>query len=225
MIFSCSNKREILFEDDFENEVINPNWSIVGGGEVTLDKKKSFSGKQSIHFVTGEGFKNRAFINLKNIFPVVENSFSGSLKMFVENASPDGIHWTMIEAKGKVAKPNFIAKVRYGGQHNKKLMANYDTETVSSDCWQHSSVKIPEKKWFSMKFQFIGHKNTMRFWLDNQLIEDLTVVNNGQGCLNNDLKGVWKFPIFEELNLGWVDYQKSGGVRNVWIDDVIVFME
>ena len=70
----------------------------------------------------------------------------------------------MIEAKGKVTKSNFIAKVRYAGLQNKKLMDNYDTEIINSDYWQHFS---------------------------------------------------WKFPIFEELNLGWVDYQKSGRVRNV----------
>lgn len=100
--FSCGTDSKDLFRDDFESKTIKEDWQTCGNGLISIDSTKAFSGKQSIKFVTGEGYKNHAFIHLKSIFPLAENRFRGSLKMYVNDASPDGIHWTMILASGKV---------------------------------------------------------------------------------------------------------------------------
>ncbi len=225
LLNSCKQKN-IFFEDDFESYTVDAPpgmpWEKSGEGTVFIDTTRAFSGKQSVHFISGEGYTNRAFIELSQFFPIPGNNYYGAMKMYVEEASPDGIHWTMIQSAGKVPGEGFYAEVRYGGQHEKRLMANYDTKGVKSDCWQHSQLKIPEKKWFAVQWYFDGEKDEMQFWLDGQKITDLTVKEKGEGCLENDLEGRWMFPVIEKLSVGWVDYQKKGGTRHVWIDDIIL---
>jgi hypothetical protein len=98
-------------------------------------------------------------------------------------------------------------------------MANYETMGVKTDCWQHSSVKIPEKRWFNIIWYFNGRKNLMKIWIDGNEIKEISVTDSGEGCINNDLNGKWKFPVFENVKIGWVDYQPKGGTRSLWIDD------
>lgn len=222
---ACDAKKSILFSDDFESyaegEVPAAPWVKSGGGKVFVDASKSRSGKKSVHFISGEQYKNRAFIGLfdKAIFPLKKNRYYGQMFMWVDEASPDGVHWTMLQSSGKVTGKNFSAEIRYGGQHRKRLMANYETNGVKSDCWQHSTVQIPEKRWFKIAWFFDGKNNLMKFWLDGKPLDEIAVKDKGEGCVSNDLEGKWLFPVFENIQIGWVDYQPNGGERNVWIDD------
>ncbi len=224
MLFSACEQK-LLFFDDFEKyadgQIPASPWKKSGDGQIFVDSSKSVSGKKSVHFISGETYKNRAFLGIfeKSIFPLRQNRYYGQMQMWVESASPDGVHWTMLQSSGKVAVKNFSAEIRYGGQHQQRLMANYETNGVKSDCWQHSSVKIPEKKWFKINWFFDGKNNLMKIWIDDVLINEITVKDRGQGCVSNDLSGNWIFPVFENVQIGWVDYQPKGGVRNVWIDD------
>lgn len=222
---ACDAKKSLLFTDDFESyrtgETPSSPWIKSGGGKVFVDTEKSHSGKKSVHFISGEQYKNRAFIGLfdKSVFPLRKNRYYGSMFMWIDTASPDGVHWTMLQSSGKVKGKNFSSEIRYGGQHQKRLMANYETNTVKSDCWQHSTVAIPEKRWFKVEWFFDGEKNLMKFWLDDKPLEEITVKERGSGCISNDLNGEWLFPVFENVQIGWVDYQPNGGERNIWIDD------
>jgi hypothetical protein len=217
-----------LFSDDFESYAIGSPpglpWIKSGDGKVIVDSKRSFSGKKSVHFVSGETYRNRAILTFASseVFPLKKNRYYGQMEMYVEEASPDGVHWTMLESSGKVPGKDVVASIRYGGQHDKRLMANYDTVGAKSDCWQHSSVKIPEGRWFRINWFFDGPRNIMKLWIDDKQITEITVKGRGQGCLENDLNGEWLFPIFEDVQIGWVDYQPNGGERNVWIDDFAI---
>jgi len=222
---ACDAKRSILFSDDFESyaegEIPAAPWSKSGGGKVFVDASKSHRGKKSVHFISGEQYKNRAFIGLfdKGIFPLRKNRYYGQMFMWIDEASPDGVHWTMLQSSGKVAGKSFSAEIRYGGQHQKRLMANYETNGIKSDCWQHSGVQLPEKRWVKITWFFDGGKNLMRLWLDDKPLDEIAVKDKGEGCVSNDLEGKWLFPVFENVQIGWVDYQPNGGERNVWIDD------
>lgn len=226
VISSCKSDGGLTFHDSFERYEVGAApqgpWSTAGEGIVRVDTSKSHTGKKSVYFESGEGFKNRAFIQLEGtpLFPFKYNRISGSYYIWLDEASPDGIHWTMVQAAGTVKDQGYKSEVRYGGQHEKRLMANYDTQGKKSDCWQHSVTIMPEKEWVKIGWQFDGANDTMKFWLNDQLIEDLTVVKQGQGCVSNELDGQWTFPVFEELMIGWVDYQTGGGTRQFWIDDV-----
>ena len=223
---SCREDGDLTFHDSFEyydvgSAPLGP-WSTEGNGLVKVDTMKSFSGKQSIYFESGEGFEERAFLRLEGtpLFPFMYNRITGSFQIWLEEASPDGIHWTMIQAVGPVREQGYSSEIRYGGQHNKQLMANYDTDGKNTDCWQHSLTSIPEKEWVKIAWMFDGNNNQMKFWMNDSLVDDLTVQGQGQGCLSNELKGQWIFPVFEEMMIGWVDYQTGGGTRKFWIDDV-----
>ena len=221
------SEKKILYKDDFEiyenTNQISDHWDV--DGNVKITDSMSFSGKKSLQFTSGEGFKNRAFIYLSKIFPLTGNSFYGSMQFYIEEASPNGIHWTMIQASGKVKNKNYTSEVRFGGQHNKQFMANYDTQGLKTDCWQHSTTKIREGKWTKYQWYFNGENNTMKLWVDDILLEDIVIINSGEGCLNDDTNGKWIFPVFDTLSLGWVDYQTGGGKRKFWIDDVVIWQE
>ena len=83
LFFSCEKTTHILFEDNFENHEVgkipHAPWKKTGDGTVTIDRSKAFSGNQSVHFTTGSGYQNRAFIGIDHIFPLVGNAYYGSL--------------------------------------------------------------------------------------------------------------------------------------------------
>jgi len=217
-----------LICDDFEKYTGKPAspWTVsVNNGTVAIDTTKFRSGKQSVKFsTTGANTYQRAFIGLEGApFPIANNAFYGRMMIYATSAANDGVHWTMIQAEGPVAAQGLSnAQVRYGGQQMKSLMANYDSTGKKSDCWQHSSTKMPEGQWACMQWYFDGKTNTQKFWLNGKAIEDLTVVGEGAGCLNNDLNGTWYFPQdFSKAYVGWESYQKDDP-REVWIDDVAI---
>lgn len=218
----------ILFSDDFESyeaeSVPSSPWLKSGGGRAFVDQAKSFRGKKSVHFVSGEGYSNRSILTFASddIFPLDGNLYFGRMQMYIEEASPDGVHWTMVASSGKIPGRDVEAEIRYGGQHNKRLMANFETSGASTDCWQHSSVKIPERRWFRIDWMFDGKGNVMKLWIDGKPIDEITVRGRGEGCIGQDLNGEWLFPVIENVQIGWVDYQSGGGERNVWIDDFAI---
>lgn len=224
--FSCREDHDLIFHDTFDYYEVNQEpkgpWEVQGKGIVRVDTTRSVSGKQSLYFESGEGFSNRAFIAISGnpLFPFAYNRISGSMQIWIEEISPGDIHWTMLQGTGTVRDKDYQSEVRYGGQYGKRLMANYDTKGVASDCWQHSQFDMPEKEWVKISWFIEGSSNQMKFWMNEELVEDLTVEGKGEGCLNDDLNGEWIFPLFEEFMIGWVDYQTGGGTRKLWIDDV-----
>src|SRR5205085_117509 len=108
----------------------------------------------------------------------------GRMMVWLENPAADGVHWTMIGGEGPVPnKTNVRAFNRYGGQHQGKLMANYDTSGASSDCWQHSQTVMPIGKWVCVTWKLSSPTNDMHFSMDGKDIGDLTVGTQGQGCI------------------------------------------
>jgi polysaccharide lyase-like protein len=215
-----------LICDDFESYTSKPGapWTVsTNNGTVAIDTTKYRSGKQSVKFsTTGANNYQRAFIGLQGApFPVANNAFYGRMMIYATAAANDGVHWTMIQAEGPVAAQGITtATVRYGGQQMKSLMANYDSTGKKSDCWQHSSTKMPEGTWACMQWYFDGKTNTQKFWLNGSAIADLTVMGDGQGCIDHETNDTWYFPQdFTKAYVGWESYQKDDP-REVWIDDV-----
>jgi hypothetical protein len=214
--------------DDFESYTDKPTmpWTVTvdggGAGKVVIDSAQHKSGTKSVKFTTSGAMDyQRAFISLTKPFPVANNAFYGRMMIYTTKAANDGVHWTMIQGEGKRTDGITRADVRYGGQHQQTLMANYDSVGKKSDCWQHSQTKMPEGKWACMEWYFEGATNTQKFWLDGKAIDDLTVVGQGQGCVAHETEDKWLFPTFERLFVGWESYQ-TDDAREVWIDDVAV---
>jgi len=219
-----------LICDDFEAYTGTPGapWKVTKTkfGTVTIDGTQHRSGTKAVKFTTSGGmdpdFYQLAYISLENIFPIANNAFYGRMMFYVTKAANSGVHWTMIEGEGAASAQGITnALVRYGGQQEQRLMANYDSSGKKSDCWQHSATKIPEAQWSCMEWYFDGASNTQKFWLDGKAIDDLTVVGEGQGCLDQGTGGKWIYPTFARVNLGWGSYQKDDP-REAWIDDVAI---
>jgi hypothetical protein len=225
---AASGCQGALICDDFESYSDKPAmpWTVNvdggGAGKVVIDTAQHKSGTKSVKFTTsGAVAYQRAFIGLTKPFPVANNAFYGRMMIYTTKAANDGVHWTMIQGEGARTDGITRADVRYGGQHQQSLMANYDSSGKASDCWQHSQTKMPEGKWACIEWYFEGATNTQKFWLDGKAIDDLTVVGQGQGCIAHDTGDKWLFPTFDHLYLGWESYQ-TDDPREVWIDDVAV---
>lgn len=216
------------FCDDFERYDAGsppraPWTTSVQGGAVTVDVTRAHSGNKSVRVTTdGQMAYRRAYFSVgAPFFPVAGNAFYGRMWVYLAAAPSMTTHWTNISGEGMASFNNqsFAAYVRYGGQVMKRLMANYDSQTFSSDCWQHSQTTFPEARWACMEWHFDGPNERMEFWLDGAQVSALTVNHRGQGCIANGLSGQWVMPTFSTLRLGWEHYQTSIPIQ-LWVDDV-----
>lgn len=201
-------------------------WSAsVAGGTVAVDRTRAHAGVQSVKVTTdGQAAYRRAFFQMgAPFFPVTNSDFYGRAWVWLTAAPPQTTHWTHIEGQGPVpdAGTNVVAHVRYGGQNMKRLMANYDTGGVATDCWQHSTLAMPEGKWVCYEWHFSTPNNRMELWVDGTAVTAITVDGQGQGCINNGLGGKWLFPQFQQVKLGWEHYQTSNPIE-MWWDDVVL---
>jgi len=228
-----------LYCDDFEGyaEGRPPagKWTAVTtAGTVTVDGAQHRSGTKAVKFTTaGTASYQSAFIGLgRDVLPVPGNTVYGRMMFRLEAAPAASVHWTMIQGSGVVPGQSYRAQYRYGGQHpiaaGNQLMANYETPGwykgvgPGSDCWFHSDKQVvPVGRWACAEWQFDGATSTMRFWLDGQPVDSLTVSGVGQGCVNQPATFPWTAPVFDRLDLGWESYQ-ADDPRTFWVDDVAI---
>jgi hypothetical protein len=221
---SCAGARIC---DDFESYTPGPPrgpWT-VGTSMATLavDETRAFSGRRAVHINTmgGAGTYRRAYMSATGgaLFPLPGNVMFGRMMLYLVAAPAGSVHWTNIQGEGPVAGQSYRAMYRYGGQQTGRLMANYETSGVSTDCWDHSTTVIPTGRWTCMEWRYDGPNNRMEFWLDGTQLDDLTVRGRGEGCIANDTMGNWYAPTFDTLRLGWEHYQNTTAME-LWIDDV-----
>jgi hypothetical protein len=217
-----------LLCDDFESYPLagppGGMWKLsTNGGAVVVDSAHARSGTHAVHVTTvgGAGSYHQAFMQVSGapIFPVAGNVVFGRMMIWLTAAPTQTTHWTNIAGSGQVTGQGFSAVSRYGGQYSPRMMANYDTSGVASDCWQHSATGIPVGRWACFEWRFDGPQNEMDFWLDGSSLADLTVLGQGQGCIANGTNGKWLLPEYDTISLGWEHYQASDAI-DLWIDDV-----
>jgi hypothetical protein len=214
-------------------------------GAVAVATDQRFDGQNSAKFTTqaGSAFKTAHIqLDAASVFPVPGNMVFGRMMSRLESAPDQSVHWTFIEGDGLVPGQSYHALYRYGGQQpvtadggfvGSQLMANYDTPDSysqpkvgpSSDCWNHAKgTVIPVGRWACVEWQFDGPNNTMRFWLDGAPVDSLTVVDKGQGCVNQPATFPWTAPSFASLELGWESYQMDVA-RTLYLDDIVIATE
>lgn len=189
------------------------------GGNVVVSTDRAYKGTKSVKVTTTSAQYQRAMIDFESSFGT---DLYGRMMVWLEQPAADGVHWTMVDGVGQVPSlTNVTAHVRYGGQLQGKLMANYDTSGQSTDCWQHSATVMPIGKWVCFAFHFKGSTNEQTLAMDGADLPDLHVVDKGQGCIGNDLGGEWLAPTYAKASLGWESYQQDVG-HTMYIDDVIL---
>ncbi len=219
-----------LFCDDFESYVAGAapagGWRAgMSNGTVRVDTVRAFSGTKAARFQMTAGMPayRRAFMARAGapIFPLPGNVMHGRMMVWLDQAPVGGVHWTNIQGEGPVAGQMFRALYRYGGMYQ-KLMANYETSGVKTDCWKNSQTLMPEKRWACLQWRFAGATNQLDFWLDGKAVNDLTVVQKGSGCIAHDTQDNWFAPTFDTLQLGWEHYQEAATPIDLSIDDVAI---
>lgn len=218
-----------LLCDDFEDDPLgaapNAPWTVATNkGLVVVDGARARSGSKAIKVSTQAGQYKQAFFYVDGApaFPAPGNVIYGRMMIYMDKTANDGVHWTMIQGSGPLAgHPGVTSHYRYGGMWQGKMMANYETSNLGTDCWNNSEKVMPTGQWACMEWRFDGPANGMRFWLDGVEVADLAVTDKGMGCVNHDLGDAWLAPSFERMTLGWESYQQDDA-REAWIDDVIL---
>jgi hypothetical protein len=209
--------------EDFESYGVGqtPNgiWQKQGGGSATVDTTRPFRGEQSVHIVTGESEGGRVWLHTTTdqVFPT--RHFFGRFWMYLDALPTAEVHWDMIEAQGTADEPAawddpFEVALRYGGQ----------LDGPSTDCAKFSETRMPFGRWACMEWELDSDAEVMRFWLDGDAVEDLEVRKVGTQCISDGTDGVWYYPTFESLNIGWREWWEAG-TRELWIDEIAVASE
>jgi hypothetical protein len=223
-----SDCRGAILCEDFEGHAVGqepgaPWVTSTDRAAVDVSTTRAVSGSRSVHFLTegGAGSYRRAYISVQGAphFPLAGNVVWGRMKIWLNEVPPGSVHWTNIQGEGDVPGQSYRSLYRYGGMHDGKLMANYETEGVASDCWQNGEKVMPIGQWVCMEWEFNGPADTMNFWLDGAAVGDISVVGSGQGCIDAGTDGKWYAPTFDTMRLGWEHYQDTI-VHELWIDDV-----
>jgi hypothetical protein len=216
------------FEDDTSGMAPGAPWTVdVNGGGVEVSSERAFSGSNSVYVSNSQGAYKRAYFSVTGdpVFPAAGAEMYGRMMMWLEATPAGSVHWTFIQGEGPSDDGSYDIFYRYGGQHEGKLMANFETVGRSTDCWDHSATVMPTQTWACLEWRFDTASDEMQFWLDGSEISDIHVVGQGEGCGGQDLNGAWPAPPqFEVLRLGWEKYQESSAL-NAWIDDVAVSTE
>ena len=203
-----------------------------GAGTVSVSTTRAFRGTKSVKITTPTAAYQKAFLVTSGapLFPAAQGTLYGRVMMWLEGgaqAAGNDVHWTLIEASGPVPnQTNVNAFYRWGGQYQTStppndIMANYDTSGKATDCWDHSKERTPLNKWACWSWKFAGPTNELELAIDDKVVADAHVVNKGEGCLANDLAGVWAAPAFTKTGLGWESYQQDPG-HTMYLDDVIL---
>jgi hypothetical protein len=236
---SASGCADLPVCDDFETYVQGqaPNgiWSKEGGGSAKVDSTRPHRGDQSVHIVTGESEDGRVWLHTttNRLFPT--RHFFGRLWLYLDALPTTEVHWDMIEGQGTADEPAawddpFEIALRYGGQLDENFLANFETpgsysgDGPSTDCAKFSDTRMPYARWSCMEWEFDSDNEVMRFWLDGNAVDDLEVHEQGTQCISDGTNGVWYYPTFESLNLGWREWWEAG-TRELWIDDVALATE
>lgn len=216
------------FDDDVVGMAPGQPWKTeANGGAVAVSDARAFSGDKSVHVSNTQGQYKRAYFSVDGapVFPPAGAELYGRLMMWVDKSPADGVHWTFIQGEGPSNDGSYDIFYRYGGQHQGKLMANFETEGVASDCWNHSATAMPTQTWTCLEWRFNTATDEMQFWLNGTEVADLHVVgqgNDGSGCVAQSWANLWPAPKqFEVLRLGLEKYQDDGPL-DLWIDDVAI---
>jgi len=111
---------------------------------------------------------------------------------------------------------------QYGGGGNPRTLAAFyladQVDAMHPTSTSQPLHALPLQTWTCVEWQFDGVNDELRFWLDGQLLPELTETPT-QG-------GRWPAPAFERLDLGLYNVRADVNAPvEMWIDDVALGMQ
>jgi hypothetical protein len=185
-----------------------------GGGTITVDSTKAFSGKQSIVYKKAGGYPGTwlTFSNIAAMLP--QNDLHGRMMMWMTQ-TPGAAHWDGINASGTKAGGGNATYI-LGGMY-KNFMAVYHP----GDCSTDSKTPFPTGRWACIQWEFLGTKDGKhlhKMMLDGQVVDNGTQDGKQGVCASGGGTHDWTAPVFNTLKVGYVAY--GGGSGDIWIDDL-----
>lgn len=199
------DRDDLLLCDDFEDGVVDEAlWSIMesNGAQISIDQEfaRHGGGSLRVSLPSADGARGGLLTRDGVVFPVEGNHFFGRAYFHVGPTVPQ-THSSALDAHGDLDG----APARYrldcnGGSFNSRYVHNPTVE-------QHGGLRrhgydAPAQQWLCIEWEFDGAHDTMRYWMDGEEVESMSVVPTpGEQS--------WVAPIFEQLEIGWRTYQAA----------------
>ncbi len=206
----CEGRDDLLLCDDFEDGSIDgAQWTVIedNGVEVSIDEEFSYHGGGSLRISLPSANAARGGLVHTGAFPVPDNHFFGRAWFYVGPTAPQ-THSAALAATGQLDG----AAARYrldsnGGTFNSRYTHNPTVE-------QHGGLRkfgydVPVEQWLCIEWEYDGPGSTMRYWMDGEEVEDMTVTAESE-------EQEWIAPIFDSFEIGWRTYQAAEPTDVYW---------
>jgi hypothetical protein len=209
--------------EDFEGASLDTSiWEVTGSP--AIDTAQKARGAQSLHVrITGNGAQ---FIRERKTFPMKDDTYWGRAFVYFEQlpqAPMTYAHWTFIAASGS----GVSGEIRLSGQlsNGKNLFGvgtDNRTDPDGTGDWTMSDKDpngVPSlHTWSCIEWLHSGGTNETRFFLDgveHPSLHTTETVNGGNGM-------PYKLPQFDNVWVGWQEYQSSTETFELWVDEFAI---
>ncbi len=220
--------------EDFESGSLNPSIWKTSGTTPVIDGVQHARGSHALHITqNGDGL---SYIRETMTFPEPNDTYFGRVFVYFKSLptpslAPDGgpgmtyAHWTMLAASGT----GVPGEIRVSGQlSNGKNLFGVGTDNRTdggSGDWTNSDNDpknapraVPVGEWLCIEWMHKGDTNDTQFWWDGTLHPSLTTSATVHGGNGNP----YLLPQFNQVWLGWQEYQTSTEVFELWMDEIAI---
>jgi hypothetical protein len=215
--------------EDFETGSLNTAVWKVSGTTPVIDGMQHARGTKALHITqNGNGL---SYIKETTTFPEPNNTYFGRVFVYFKSLPiPPGMtyaHWTMLAASGT----GVPGEIRVSGQlQNGKNLFGVGTDNQTdggSGDWTNSDndpkgapVAVPLDTWLCIEWMHKGDTNETAFWWDDVAHPSLSTT---AGVVHGGNPGnPYLLPEFNQLWIGWQEYQTSTEVFESWIDEIAI---
>ncbi|HTB73867.1 MAG TPA: hypothetical protein VK762_11515 [Polyangiaceae bacterium] len=215
--------------EDFENGMIGPAWT-VSGTKPVVDTMQHARGTHALH-ITQHG-NGLSYIKEAMTFPEANDTYFGRVFVYFKSLPAtlaDGgmpyAHWTMLAASGT----GVPGEIRVSGQlqNGRNLFGvgtDNQTDSGTGD-WTNSDndpkgapTPVPLGQWLCVEWMHKGDTSETQFWWDGALHPSLSTTASMHGGNSNP----YLLPQFNQVWVGWQEYQTSGELFELWIDEIAI---
>ena len=215
----CSGHSAALLCDDFESGTIDASlWSEVtaNGGSIAVDSSVVREGNHALRVTLPSQGGARGFLRADaSVFPLPQNSMFGRAWIYAAGDVPN-THSKLLMLRGTLNGEN--AQYRLDS-NSRDLNSRYSTPFINDNI-QHGGLRkfgyeLPANRWVCIEWHYDGANHEMRYWFDDNAINDMTVTGNEDPQ--------WTAPPFDRFEIGWQTYQAgSQQSYDIYYDGIVL---
>jgi hypothetical protein len=219
----------VLLCDGFETGTLDTSTWTVNGNAPVIDSVHAARGSNALH-ITKNG-NGASYIKETKTFPVTNDTYYGREFVWFENIPVDDggftyAHWTFTAASGSGAQGEIRLSAQLQGGHNIfGVGTDTGTEDGGSGDWTKSDndptghpVPVPTGQWICIEWMHAGNINETRFYWNGAEHPSLHTTATSNGGNGNP----YILPQFQNVWVGWQEYQPAEEDFEMWIDEVAI---